>query len=461
MTRWQMNRRSWLRGLTGAGALFGLDALLTAERTDAAAVGPNDRIKVTKIEAFVLKNSWVFVKVSTDAGISGWGEMLKDDAKACAAGALEVGDYLVGQDPLPRRPPLAGHPPRRLYLPRRPHQDRDYQRHRSGSVGHQGQGLRRARVQAARRADPRPRPRLRHDRRKNRRQRHEDRPPGRRERKAIKYIEGQKYVDEVVERFRAAAREIRPRGSNIGLDFHGGRAAADGVAADEGSGTLQSLVLRGDRAKRSTSISWPSWRAKTHVPIATGERIFTKWGFKEILEKRAAAILQPDVCYAGGITELKIIAGMAEAYYTPLAPHNPQGPCSLAASLQIAAAIPNFLIQRARRQRVCRPAGEAAAPGAQRTPPLVDRARPGHRHRRRQAAGPKSASPANTARNSTPTTDRWWIGKTRPRRAAIPSGAARPLATCSLASVSCAGQTGDHIESSHRAVSEATALFEL
>ena len=84
---------------------------------------------------------------------------------------------------------------------------------------------------------------------------------------------------------------------------------------------------------------------KTHIPIATGERIFTKWGFKEILEKRAATILQPDVCYAGGITELKIIAGMAEAYYTPLAPHNPQGPCSLAASMQVAAAIPNFLIQ--------------------------------------------------------------------------------------------------------------------
>ena len=82
---------------------------------------------------------------------------------------------------------------------------------------------------------------------------------------------------------------------------------------------------------------------KTHIPIATGERIFTKWGFKEILEKRAATILQPDVCYAGGITELKIIAGMAEAYYTPLAPHNPQGPCSLAASLQLAASIPNFL----------------------------------------------------------------------------------------------------------------------
>ena len=66
-----------------------------------APIGPNDAIKVTKIETFVLKNSWVFVKISTDAGITGWGEMLKDDARACAAGALEVADYLVGKDPRP------------------------------------------------------------------------------------------------------------------------------------------------------------------------------------------------------------------------------------------------------------------------------------------------------------------------------------------------------------------------
>ncbi len=93
MSRFQMDRRCWLRGLMGAGTLFGMDAAFTSERTDAAAVGPNDKIKVTKVEAFVLKNSWVFVKISTDAGIVGWGEMLKDDAKACAAGALEVGDF--------------------------------------------------------------------------------------------------------------------------------------------------------------------------------------------------------------------------------------------------------------------------------------------------------------------------------------------------------------------------------
>jgi galactonate dehydratase len=83
----------------------------------------------------------------------------------------------------------------------------------------------------------------------------------------------------------------------------------------------------------------------THLPIATGERIFTKWGFREILEKGAASILQPDLCHAGGINEVRIIAGMAEAYYAGIAPHNPLGPISLAAGIQLDASIPNFIAQ--------------------------------------------------------------------------------------------------------------------
>ena len=83
----------------------------------------------------------------------------------------------------------------------------------------------------------------------------------------------------------------------------------------------------------------------TYVPIATGERVFTKWGFREVLELGAATILQPDICHAGGISEVRLIAGMAEAYYAQMAPHNPLGPISLAAGVQIAASIPNFLCQ--------------------------------------------------------------------------------------------------------------------
>jgi galactonate dehydratase len=84
---------------------------------------------------------------------------------------------------------------------------------------------------------------------------------------------------------------------------------------------------------------------KTHLPIATGERVFTKWGFREILEKRAAAVLQPDLSHAGGILETRLIAGMAEAYYVAVAPHCPLGPISLAAGLQVDATVPNFLAQ--------------------------------------------------------------------------------------------------------------------
>src|SRR5262249_41424250 len=65
-------------------------------------------------------------------------------------------------------------------------------------------------------------------------------------------------------------------------------------------------------------------------------------------EKKAATVLQPDLCHAGGITEVRLIAGMAEAYYATIAPHNPLGPISLAAGIQLAASIPNFLCQEHR-----------------------------------------------------------------------------------------------------------------
>lgn len=83
----------------------------------------------------------------------------------------------------------------------------------------------------------------------------------------------------------------------------------------------------------------------TSIPIATGERLFTKWGFREVLEKQAASILQPDLCHAGGIMECRKISAMAEVYYAGVAPHNPLGPISTAACLQLDACTPNFLIQ--------------------------------------------------------------------------------------------------------------------
>lgn len=335
----QLHRRPFLRRmLYGSAALFSMESFAT-HCADAAPIGPNDPIQVTKIETFVLKNSWVFVKISTDAGIVGWGEMLKDDAKACAAGALEVGDYLIGKDPRPvvhhwqaihrgafyRGGPIKtaitsgidqalwditgkcyGVPVYKLLGG--PTREKAF----VYGTPDDTTGVKAMKVV-----------------------------PGA-TRKPFKYTEGQKFVDEVVERF-GALKESYP-GVDIGLDFHGAVQPTTASLLIKALEPLRPWFY--EEVVQALNVDVMAELArKTHIPLATGERIFTKWGFREILEKQAAMILQPDVNYAGGITELRLIAGMAEAYYAPLAPHNPNGPCSLAASLQVAACIPNFMVQ--------------------------------------------------------------------------------------------------------------------
>jgi galactonate dehydratase len=338
-----MNRRSLLRNALrlGPAALVGLDALFTAARTDAAAVGPNDTIKVTKIETFVLKNTWVFVKISTDAGVTGWGEMLKDDAKACAAGALEVANYLVGQDPC-----------RVVFHWQAIHRGTFY---KGGPIKTAiSSGIDQALWDIKGKVYGVPiyklmggptRDRIRVYGQLNEKTGVNAIKVGLRgtKRAPFKYNEGMQFVDEVTERFKALRQKVG-RGVDIGIDFHGAIQPPTSLRMMNALEPYQPWFYEEIVQPLNVDVMAELAR-KTHIPIATGERIFTKWGFKEILEKRAAMILQPDVCYAGGITELKIIAGMAEAYYTALAPHNPQGPCSLAASLQVAASIPNFLIQ--------------------------------------------------------------------------------------------------------------------
>ena len=337
----EVDRRSTIRGLVGAGALLGLDEAFTAEPSPAAPVGPNDNIKVTKLETFVLKNSWVFVKISTDAGIVGWGEMLKDDAKACAAGAQEVGRYLVGQDPC-----------RVVFHWQAIHRGAFY---RGGPIKTAiSSGIDQALWDIKGKVYGVPvykllggptRDRIRVYGRISQETGVNAMKTGPRGlgRGAVKYVEGPKYVDAVVENFKAL-RQQHGAGVDIAIDFHGAVQPPTALLLMKALEPYQPFFFEEVVQCLNVDIMAELAR-KTHIPLATGERIYTKWGFKEILEKRAATILQPDVCYAGGITELRLIAGMAEAYYTPIAPHNPQGPCSLAASYQIAASIPNFLIQ--------------------------------------------------------------------------------------------------------------------
>lgn len=80
------------------------------------------------------------------------------------------------------------------------------------------------------------------------------------------------------------------------------------------------------------------------TPIATGERLISIHAFRELFEKRAASVIQPDITHCGGLTEVRRIAAMAEAYRVSVAPHNPQGPVSTAASIEFGFSAPSYII---------------------------------------------------------------------------------------------------------------------
>ena len=88
-----------------------------------------------------------------------------------------------------------------------------------------------------------------------------------------------------------------------------------------------------------------NWNRSVRVPVATGEQLYTRWEFRALLEQNAIGIIQPDICHAGGFSELRKIAAMAETYYVTLAPHNSNGPLSTVASLHLNMAINNCHMQ--------------------------------------------------------------------------------------------------------------------
>jgi len=145
------------------------------------------------------------------------------------------------------------------------------------------------------------------------------------------------------------------------------KAAGDGVdiMLDLHARTTPAAAIQFGRLLADYNLYWyeePCW--PEHVdglvevaralpfPIATGERLVLRQQFREILEKRACAVIQPDVSHCGGISEARRIAAMAETYMISVACHNPQGPVSTAASLHVGFATPNYLIQEVVRKDV-------------------------------------------------------------------------------------------------------------
>ena len=150
-------------------------------------------------------------------------------------------------------------------------------------------------------------------------------------------------IDEFVKRAYLMREWVGP-GVELAFDFHGKMTPALAVEiCGELKGMRPMFVEEPVPQENADALKWVA----DHVPfpIATGERLLTRWGFREVLEKQAAAYLQPDISHAGGITELKKIANMAEVYYAQMMPHCAIGPVAFSASLQVDAVCPNFLIQ--------------------------------------------------------------------------------------------------------------------
>ncbi|NOU96601.1 galactonate dehydratase [Paenibacillus sp. LMG 31456] len=156
-------------------------------------------------------------------------------------------------------------------------------------------------------------------------------------------LETKGFIDRQVQRV-AALREAIGPDVDFGIDFHGRVSPALAMQLIKEFEPFKPMFIEEPCLPENVDTMVTIARSTT-IPIATGERLYTRWGFKDVLEKQAAAILQPDLAHCGGITEAKKIAAMGEVYYTGFAPHNPLGPVNLAASIQLSATVPSFVAQ--------------------------------------------------------------------------------------------------------------------
>jgi galactonate dehydratase len=309
-------------------------------------------VKITQIESFVVAPRWLFVKVSTDAGLAGWGEgTLEGRAHTAAAAIGEWSDYLVGKDPLRiedhwqvmtkstfyrggavlatavagidqalwdiagkhRGLPvyeLLGGPVRdsaRVYTwigGDDPAQVSD------SAAAAKAAGFDAVKMNAS---------------------------------GPLEAIDTPRSIDAIVARA-AAVREALGEDADFGLDFHGRFSVAMARRVLRELEPLRPLFAEEPVRPEFTGIRLRDVTESTVIPIALGERLFSRTEFLPALQA-GIAVAQPDVAHCGGISEMRRIAVLAETFDVVIAPHCPIGPLALAASLQVAFATPNFLIQ--------------------------------------------------------------------------------------------------------------------
>jgi galactonate dehydratase len=157
-------------------------------------------------------------------------------------------------------------------------------------------------------------------------------------------LRGTDRVDAILERF-AAVKEGAGPGVDVAIDVHNPHPAV-GMQLIKELAPLRPLFIEEPMPiERVDVLEQMVRQSGTTAPIAAGERWMGKWVFFDALAKGLLSVVQPDICHAGGITECRKIAAIAEAAYAKVALHCPLSPIAIAASIQLDAAIPNFLVQ--------------------------------------------------------------------------------------------------------------------
>jgi galactonate dehydratase len=159
----------------------------------------------------------------------------------------------------------------------------------------------------------------------------------------LQYIDSFEKIDGAVERV-AAVREAVGKSIGIGIDFHGRVHKPMAKILAKELEQFHPMFIE-EPALPENNEALKEIAQHTSIPIATGERMFTRWQFKNLLMDGYVDIIQPDLSHAGGITECKKIISMAEAFDVAAAPHCPLGPIALAACLQVDATCHNAFIQ--------------------------------------------------------------------------------------------------------------------
>jgi galactonate dehydratase len=309
-------------------------------------------VKIASLDLFKVPPRWAFLKITTDEGIVGWGEpIVEGRADTVIAAVKELSGYLIGQDPS-----------RIEDLFQVLHRGGFY---RGGPVLTSAiSGIEQALWDIKGRALGVPVYELLGGRARDKVRVYNwiggDRPADlaaavSRQREngftaakmnateEMHYLDDHGEIDAAVARM-AAAREAGGADFDIAVDFHG--RVHKGMAK---------TLVRELEPYRPYFIEEPvppenlealrEVARCTSAPIAVGERLFTRWGFKEVIAQGVVDIVQPDLSHAGGIWEVRKIAAMAEAYDIGVAPHCPLGPIAFASSLQLDACTPNVVIQ--------------------------------------------------------------------------------------------------------------------